>query len=260
VSCRTALLFCLIVVLPGVAMRAAPHLSWLMTAQPATSDESTGRPDTPAASQELRRRSPRSLALGLAAEGLLVGTMLYLVVRSGLLAATFFVLKPGYRFIVVALIALQVIGLIGGSVRNTYPFIPWRMHVRVPAMDPVVLGYQGRREDETLAVLGVQPYLPIAITTAVLLTIRQGLCGGFGYVCHQKIPILLSVYNLAVFPSVDGFTWRQRRTVPVAAPIYAAVSRGVAGIRPSVSPVFSFCHAHFFPRGRDSDVGRAAGH
>ena len=33
----------------------------------------------------------------------------------------------------------------------------------------------------------------------------------------------------------------------MAAPIYVTVSHGVAGIRPSVSPVFSFCHARVFP-------------
>lgn len=73
-----------------------------------------------------------------------------------------------------------------------------------------------------LSMLGVWPYHPIAITTAVMLTFHQGLVRGFSYINHAELGALYAVYVLALFPATDGFAWRRRKANLAPSTTYSA--------------------------------------
>lgn len=73
-----------------------------------------------------------------------------------------------------------------------------------------------------LAMIGARPYRPIAILSAILLTLHQGLVRSFTFVNHQELAILFSVYVLAIFPAADGFALARRNRSASPPQIYAA--------------------------------------
>lgn len=62
-----------------------------------------------------------------------------------------------------------------------------------------------------LASLGTKFFQPIAIFSALLLTLEQGMIRGFGFVNHKELALLYAVYILAIFPSADGFAMQKTK-------------------------------------------------
>jgi hypothetical protein len=73
-----------------------------------------------------------------------------------------------------------------------------------------------------LSMVGMQPYRPITILTALMLTFEQGTIRGVGYINHNTLPILIIVYILAVFPAADGFVWWKDKNHPASSGTYSA--------------------------------------
>lgn len=61
-----------------------------------------------------------------------------------------------------------------------------------------------------LAMIGAKPYRLIAVISAILLTVHQGLVRSFTFVNHQELAIHFCVFVLAFFPAADGFSWPKR--------------------------------------------------
>lgn len=73
-----------------------------------------------------------------------------------------------------------------------------------------------------LLLIGAKPFPLVAISTAMLLTLHQGLVRGFTHPNHQELAALMCTYVLAVFPAADRFSWPKRRHEPAPQAIYAA--------------------------------------
>lgn len=73
-----------------------------------------------------------------------------------------------------------------------------------------------------LCLLGVPFYRVLAATTAVLLTLTQGVIFGFAEVTHAELVALYVTYILAVFPAADALAVRRARGPASPAPVYQA--------------------------------------
>lgn len=129
--------FCLTlgILLLAVAVRAAPYLDRVGRFQTTGDAFSTrsGAGEAPAhsATDKVPRRGPRQSATTrgavLAAEALLLGAMLYWMLRAPLVGAAFGALPVSYRAGAAALLTALVVGLVGGT-DGAFPFTPWRMY------------------------------------------------------------------------------------------------------------------------------------
>ena len=63
-----------------------------------------------------------------------------------------------------------------------------------------------------LSAIGARPYTPIALVTAVLLTLHQGLLRSFTFDNHEELALLVCTWVLAIFPAADGFALPRRRS------------------------------------------------
>lgn len=73
-----------------------------------------------------------------------------------------------------------------------------------------------------LFTLGVRPYRPIAVVTAVALTFHEGLVRGMTFVNHQELALLYCACVLAILPAADGFAWPGQRRATASAETYRA--------------------------------------
>ena len=81
-----------------------------------------------------------------------------------------------------------------------------------------------------LAALGARPYRAIAVATAVLLTVHQGLLRSFTFTNHEELALLLCAYVLALFPAADGFAWPRRARRSSSPPLYAGAMVAMTGL------------------------------
>ncbi len=81
-----------------------------------------------------------------------------------------------------------------------------------------------------LSAVGVRPYRPIALTTAFLLTVHQGLLRSFTFDNHEELALLVCTYALVLFPAADGFAWPRRRAPSTAPAVYSAALLAMTGL------------------------------
>jgi hypothetical protein len=163
---RNALIFAVLAVLAGAAGRSAPHLDRLvldrLRNEPATTTAAPALAEPGRYDHSLKLRAPVALAAGLAVECLLVGLLLYLTLSPARVAGVIASISGFHRAVGVILLAALVMGMIGGSDRATFPFVPWRMYGGAPRTDPVIHHFVGttyRGEDVRLDIDRAVPTL-----------------------------------------------------------------------------------------------------
>ncbi len=150
-----SLVFSLTIVLLGVALRAAPYLdrvarvwtvdrgaSATVAGESETLEKSLSKTMMEGVPSQLSQRPIGLLVAGLTTEALLIASMLYVGVRSALIAATFDALAVRYRVVTIGLLTLLVVGFISGS-EQTFPFLPWRMYAGVPSRNSQAYEFVG---------------------------------------------------------------------------------------------------------------------
>ncbi|MBI3782819.1 MAG: hypothetical protein HY270_05390 [Deltaproteobacteria bacterium] len=73
-----------------------------------------------------------------------------------------------------------------------------------------------------LSLLGVRPYRVFASAAAILLTLYEGVLGGFAQGTHSDLALLFVTYVLAIVPAADAVTWGSRKGSAHPAETYAA--------------------------------------
>ncbi|HEY1265734.1 MAG TPA: hypothetical protein VGH16_00660 [Candidatus Binatia bacterium] len=117
------------ILLLAVALRVAPHLD--RSERPAAAPGSIGGENVLLSGEDLHPGGERSVerrAAALAIEALLIGVVLYRVLRSRTVGANFPALPVRYRIASAALVCAIVVGLVAGTNPNIFPFVTWRMY------------------------------------------------------------------------------------------------------------------------------------
>ena len=85
--------------------------------------------------------------------------------------------------------------------------------------------------------LGLPRYQLVAIATAVLLTLFDGLAKSLGHINHAKFAMLYAAWILAAFPAADALRWPRRPTPPRSEVAYSA---------PMIAIALVICTAYMF--------------
>jgi hypothetical protein len=99
-----------------------------------------------------------------------------------------------------------------------------------------------------LLVLGVRPFRAVAVPTALLLVLFDGLTKAFsGFVNHAQVGILFGAILLCLFPAADAFSILGRRRGNAArAEVYAG---GVIAVAAFILAAYAFIGTHRIVRG-----------
>jgi hypothetical protein len=127
--------FTLAILLLAVALRAAPHLGHSERPAP----DAIGHENVLLSGDDVQpgERSVARRAAALAMEALLIGVVLYHVLRSRAVAANFTTLPLRYRVTSAALVCAIIVGLVAGTNPKIFPFVTWRMYAGELRMEDV---------------------------------------------------------------------------------------------------------------------------